>query len=177
MRWRSIGIRSAPRQAYTLLELIVVISLLASLLAGMLSLVSAVSTSSRQADKNFRAQQEILRFAGDLRRDFKRSDRMEVDADDKKLTCGDNTQTVQYKLVSPSTIDRIVLDKRSVPLAKDRFVVGVDAEVTLQSLDNGRTAQWSIAGRWMTDNPILIAASLRTQSTATSLSQDQNHAE
>jgi prepilin-type N-terminal cleavage/methylation domain-containing protein len=155
-------LRCRLNSGFTLIEILVVVSMLAMLLAGILSLVTLIRQSSERADKDLLIRQEIRRFAENLRHDVHRSSNLTLDAEGSKLTLKNAEKSIDYEFVSPSTITR-TLNSDSMPLARDRYGIGYDLNVILQSLDDGKTVQCTFEDRERNGIPIQIAATIGVQ--------------
>jgi prepilin-type N-terminal cleavage/methylation domain-containing protein len=151
--------RCRIRSGFTLIELMVVFSLLASVLVGTLTLLSLIRRSGDQADQDFRIRQELRRFAGDLRRDVHQASDLKIGLPETRLVLQFTEKSIEYRFVAPSTLTRIV-DPDSTSSARDQYDFGRDFDVTLQSIDDGQTIQWSFQDRKKSTVPIQIMATL-----------------
>jgi prepilin-type N-terminal cleavage/methylation domain-containing protein len=154
--------RCRIRSGFTLIELMVVFSLLASVLVGTLTLLSLIRRSGDQADEDFRIRQEFRRFAGDLRRDVYQASDLKINPRDSKAVLQVAEKSIEYRFVAPSTLTRMV-DSESTSNPRDQYDFGREFDVTLQSIDDGQTIQWSFQDRNKNKVPIQIMATLGNQ--------------
>ena len=155
---------------FTLLELLLVLSLLSSLLGGTIGLVAIARKSDQQAKRSGLIRQEIRRFADDVRRDVNAAVDVEVTEDGLILSQDSDDPRVVYRTASDSTVSRLVKSSTEKVKSKDRYAVGNDADIRVELVDEVNAnqdrnfIQWTIKESDRPGKPIRIIA-VRKEST------------
>lgn len=147
------------RMGFTLVEMLLVLTLLASLLGATIGLMSIARTSNQQAKKELLSRQQIRRFADDVRRDVRSAQELEV-VDGKLILSNEepNRRTV-YSVESGSTIRRHIEDSTAqVPLT-DHYDIGDSMKIEIQTMDPIGAVQWTFTQSDRPSQPIQILAS------------------
>ncbi len=158
----SINAEARP-YGFTLIELLLVLSLLSSFLAGTIGLISVVRDSERAAKQNLTRRMELRRFANDLRRDMAAATSFKISDSQLAIALKTPVWQIVYRTESNQTISRKVTSADDSATAHDRYVISNDAEMSVTSLDNGDTVEWSIRELGQADAPTQIMATNRKQ--------------
>ncbi len=147
---------------FTLIELLLVLTLTASLLGGVISLVSVARQSSLQATQNQFHRQEVRRFADDVRRDVRHAERSVVKDGELVLTVTTSDRTITYQIDEESLVQRRLVESNDSAQSVDSYAFGDDAKVDVRWLEDIRAVQWTITSRQRPKQPIEILASERS---------------
>ncbi|WP_372898713.1 hypothetical protein [Stieleria sp.] len=154
--------RAGTAGGFTLVELLLVLTLTASLLGGVISLVSIARRSSLEATQNQFHRQEIRRFADDIRRDVRHSTRSVVKDGELELTTATSDRTITYQIDNESLVRRRLVESNDSAPSVDRYAFGKDAKVDVQWLEEIRAVRWTITSTQRPQQPIEILASERS---------------
>ena len=134
---------------FTLIEILLVLALLTTVLAGVVGLIATMQRRSELVERNLLLRNEIRRFADEMRHDFHSSQRGELTDQSLVLFNADETQKTIYKVDSDSTIRRITEGSstggvgRSI-VGRDRYEIGNHISVDVRLGQDGRSVRWSI---------------------------------
>ncbi|PAY19790.1 hypothetical protein CKO51_09280 [Rhodopirellula sp. SM50] len=138
------------------------LTLTASLLGGVISLVSIARQSSLEATQNQLHRQEIRRFADDVRRDVRHASRSVVKDGELVLTHATSDRTITYQIGEESLVQRRLVESNDSAQSVDSYTFGKDAKVNVQWLEEIRAVRWTIALTQRPQQPIEILASERS---------------
>ncbi|MCS7469859.1 prepilin-type N-terminal cleavage/methylation domain-containing protein [Stieleria sp. ICT_E10.1] len=162
MHSRPRGGHPATTGGFTLIELLLVLTLTASLLGGVISLVSIARQSSLRATQNQFHRQEIRRFADDVRRDVRHAARSVVKDGELVLTAATLGRTITYRIDDESLVQRRVVESNDSAPSVDSYAFGKDARVDVRWLEEIRAVRWTITPTQRPKQPIEILASERS---------------
>lgn len=146
---------------FSLVELLVALSLLGMVLSGTIGLVAMVRTSTHNATSNRLHRQEIRRFADDLRRDVHAANSATVENDELILAYASNESTATYRADSQSSLHRTVADDSAS--SRDAYKVPSTARIRFESIDDGRLIRVTFTDPDRPLQPIEIIATRKTQ--------------
>lgn len=149
---------------FTLIEVVLVLTLFSTLLASTISLVTIVKRSDRQASRSFQHRQDIRRFADDVRRDLHRGDDVQINGNEVVIRNQREVLQTIYEIRSNTTIARVVLDSDQNSIASEIYQVGIEAQIEVQWLQEDRLIQWTLTETNRESQPLVIAAALRSTS-------------
>ena len=162
---RGRGRRSA---GYSMMEMIILLTLLSSVMAGVVGLMSVVRDGDQTAAENFLMRNEIRRLADDLRRDVRSTGRS--DLLDSTLTLADlsGERKIVYQVESDSVVTRTLTEKSSSEksrsnVSRDRYQIGKDLRVAIQLGQQKQIVQWTITPQNQAVPPIEIVSARRKQ--------------
>ncbi|MCA9136868.1 MAG: type II secretion system protein [Planctomycetales bacterium] len=158
MRYQSENTRT---KGFTLLEMLVTLIILASVLAGVINLLSVTRQSNEYSKQNLLRRQAIRRFADDVRRDVADAQRSIIENESLVLTNEVSGSKVSYKIESNSTITRRVESIDDANRSTDTYAVGSDAEIKVSLIQEYNAVQWTIAESVGANQPIDIVAAKR----------------
>ncbi|SMP58615.1 prepilin-type N-terminal cleavage/methylation domain-containing protein [Neorhodopirellula lusitana] len=154
--------RKHGSSGFTLIELMVVLSLVSTLLGGAIGLIAVVRQSESQAKLNLENRQGIRRFADDVRRDVALARRIEVDAkgQEKKMVIVRQADSprIEYQAGPGSQIHRVVINESQEPLGQDSYLIGTNATIDVELLDETNSVRWTITEKDGGAPPIAILA-------------------
>ncbi|WP_197455240.1 prepilin-type N-terminal cleavage/methylation domain-containing protein [Stieleria neptunia] len=147
---------------FTLIELLLVLTLTATLLGGVIGLLSIARQSSQQAAQNQFHRQEIRRFADDIRRDVHHAERSVLSDGELVLTAASPDRTTTYRIEDESVVRRRVVESNDSAQSVDSYAFGKDANVDVRWLEELRAVRWTITSKQRPQQPIEILASERS---------------
>lgn len=152
------------RSAFTLIEILVVLSLTTALMGIAIGLVNLASDSNQNAQQSFLHRQEIRRFANELRRDMHQSLGSEVSDDQRSVTITSQDQRIRYQVDSSpnsnhATLSREVIGTDGESLSSDSYSVMVVGQIEVRQLKQYNAVQWTITDGDRPDMPLQIIAS------------------
>lgn len=130
--------RRPTRAAFTLIEILVVMSVLSSVMGGAIALTIVMQQSLKQSDENLVARQQLVRFADDFRNDFHRAQRHRFQSGTLTLEFGDEQPEVVYQIDS-SSISRIVESDETKTKRQDSYVFGASFAIEPMSTEKAGT--------------------------------------
>lgn len=150
-------------RGFTLIELMLVLTLVTTLLASTISLMTIVKRSDHQARRSFQNRQDIRRFADDVRRDLRSASNVQIRG--KDVLIGSQSQTTQttYKIRPGTSIARVVVDSDQDSATQETYGVGIGAEIEVKWLEQDRLIQWTITDTNQRKQPIEIVSALRNE--------------
>ncbi|MCM2373161.1 prepilin-type N-terminal cleavage/methylation domain-containing protein [Aporhodopirellula aestuarii] len=146
---------------YTLIEVLVVLSLVSSLMGGTIGLMSIVQKSDKTSKQGFSVRQELRRFADDVRRDTHSASDVQTDQTSLTLSRESSTQPIVYRVESTTSVSRVVLNPDESSVTRDEYAIGRDAGIQIELLDNNKLVQWTITESDRPNAPIRIVAARR----------------
>ncbi len=156
---RSDHVTTPRRMGFTLIEMLLVLTLLASLLGATIGLMSIARTSNQQAKKELLSRQQIRRFADDVRRDVRSAQELEVVDGKLILSNEEPSRRTVYSVESGSTIRRHIEDASvQVPLT-DHYRFNDSIKIEVQTMDPIGAVQWTLTQSDRPSQPIQILAS------------------
>ncbi|CAD71395.1 MAG TPA: prepilin-type cleavage/methylation domain-containing protein [Rhodopirellula baltica] len=123
--------RMIRRNGYTLIEMLITLSIVIAMLGGTLGLVRLVRTSSKHASDAAIHRQEIRRLANDLRRDVASAGTIEVIESSLILKSADDSQ-ITYELAPSAWISRDAESADAQPIASDRYLIDERSQVNFR---------------------------------------------
>ncbi|TWT92243.1 prepilin-type N-terminal cleavage/methylation domain-containing protein [Neorhodopirellula pilleata] len=148
---------------FTLIEIVLVLSLVGSLLAGTIGLMSIASESTKQAKERRLSRSEIRRFADDVRRDVAEADEVTVEGEVMTISNGTPPTTIIYR-IEPGQIRRTKQtqsDDTSDQESRDRYLVGPMFNIQTALKDDNRIVQWTLTQIERPEDPLKIMAARR----------------
>lgn len=119
------------RNGYTLIEMVITLSIVIAMLGGTLGLTRLVRTSSKHASDAAIHRQEIRRLANDLRRDVGSAGAIEVVESRLILRSADDSQ-ITYDFESETWFSRSIESADAKQLASDRYLIDERLQVKLR---------------------------------------------
>lgn len=155
--------RARLSAGYSMMEMIIVLTLLSSAMAGVVGLMSVVRDGDQNAAENFLMRNEIRRLADDLRRDVRSTGRS--DLLDSTLTLADlsGERQIVYQVESDSVVTRTLTMKSRSSVSRDRYQIGKDLRVEIQLGQQEQIVQWTITPQNQAVPPIEIVSARRKQ--------------
>lgn len=150
------------RGGFTLIELVLVLTLTSALLGGVIGLMSIARGSDQQSIRNLVQRQEIRRFADDIRRDLRRSENSALTVDEFVLSDASQNRRILYQIDSGSTIIRTIRDDNDLVVLRDKYSVGNNARIEVDWLEDAQTIRWAITEADRPNHPIQIIAAGRS---------------
>ncbi|MFU7557680.1 type II secretion system protein J [Roseiconus sp. JC912] len=126
------------RTGHTLIEVIIAMTILMSMFAGILTLVVAIQRSSSDSEQQFNLRQQIRRFADDFRNDFHHSEYHTIQDNKLRLNFDGQQPDLVYE-ISDSAIVRI----NDSTMTRERYSFGNDVQCSVASSEND-SASWAI---------------------------------
>lgn len=165
---------SRHRVGVTIIELMVVITLLTAILGGTINLMSVLVASDRRSEQRRLQRGEIRRFADDLRRDLSRSVAFEATEDRLVIlpagevvgdVAGDRETITKiiYEVRPDSHLSRLVQRNRSAAPSRDDYRVGGEkktamTEIKFESIEPPGAVRWTIFDPDTMGKPLRIVA-------------------
>ncbi len=151
-----------PRpQGFTLIEILLVLSLLASVLSGTVGLLSLVQKSNQQGQENLMQRREIRRFANDLRRDMRSAGEAEIKEDQLVLKNQSPPLEIIYQVDKGElTRSQAGGDDKAIK-SYDQYRLGDQARSAIEWVEPGSRVQWLITLPALSETPIVILATRR----------------
>lgn len=152
---------------FTLIEILLVFSLLGSLLGGTIGLIRVIRQSNQNAQQNLVMRQEIRRFANDLRRNVGSANQVRIE-DGKLVATVASPQSSTIYQTTPDHVERITHfdpepNAGSVTRSIERYVVGSRLSSQLELVNEPVGVRWTFTQDDRPDEPIeIIAYSKRT---------------
>lgn len=146
------------RGGFTIIEVITVLVVAIALLGGAVSLMAIAGRSHQQSKQNLLRRQGIRRFAEDLRRDVSLADDRKIN--DGKLVLINSAlgAEVSYRPDSRTAIIRNVQKTENEIASSDQYIVGRDATIEVNWIDEINAVQWTITEAGSGNQPIEIIA-------------------
>lgn len=158
----SSRVRRTPRRrdGFTLVEMLLVLTLTTSLLAGAIGLLTVLSKSNRQAQQNLSLRQEIRRFADALRSDVRVATRTETTDLRLVIDHGEADETISYEIGDSGTVERVVTGPDDERISGDRFRISRDGSISIESVESSGVSavRWTIVENHGNSPPIQIFA-------------------
>lgn len=151
-------------RGFTLIEVLLVLTLVSTLLASTISLMMIVKKSDKQAARTLQNRHDIRRFADDIRRDLQSEREVRIQGSDLLIDNESESSQTTYRVRSGSAIDRVVTDADQKPTARETYEVGIHAKIEVRWLEEDRLIQWTIVESNRKSRPIQIVAVLRSES-------------
>ncbi|KAA1261241.1 hypothetical protein LF1_37870 [Rubripirellula obstinata] len=142
----------ADRQAYTLLEMVVVLSLMGMLLGGTVMLMTVIRQSERDAAKALLHRREIVRFADELRGDVLVASDVQIADDQVTIEQSTRDKTIVYQADGLTMISRSVSSGADSGISNDTYTVGQRSEFSSTSYLDRDGLVWTLTA---TDRPDL----------------------
>ncbi|WP_233215744.1 type II secretion system protein [Rhodopirellula bahusiensis] len=120
------------RHGFTLLETLVMLTMVIAMLGGTLALVSLIRTSSQHATADGLDRQEIRRLANDIRRDVADANQVEVDGSRLILDFSDSNSRIVYDFGSEPAFARTVESTDESVQSSDRYLINKSSQVELR---------------------------------------------
>ncbi|TWT64818.1 prepilin-type N-terminal cleavage/methylation domain-containing protein [Allorhodopirellula solitaria] len=155
---------NGSKLGFTLIEVLLVLVLVSSLLAGVAGLLSLVRVSNQNGSSRSLHRHEIRRFANDLRRDMHSTQNAGMSNGELTLTSEDPSWEVVYR-VEDGTLSRRKQNDADPPVVStDRYGIDGEATIDLEWLEEGSEIQWTITSPDRSEDPVQIVASRRSDS-------------
>lgn len=151
--------RNTDRRGFTLIEVVLALSLVGGLLTGILGVLSLVQQSERSAGESVIHLQSIRRFADDVRRDVHECESLQLQKG--QLQCAlEDSKLVTYEIQSDNVVTRTLrVDLKT--MATETYHLFEAGQVDLQSIDDGRAILCTISDSQRPQRPYTILASRR----------------
>lgn len=162
IRARNCDTKRIPA-GYTLIEVLLVLSLVSSLLGGTIGLMSIVQKSDKNSKQSFVIRQELRRFADDIRRDIHAANDVSIDESILTLSRASSEQSIIYRVDSKTSVSRVILNADESSAARDEYTIGRDAVMQIESLGDGNLVQWTITESDRPNLPIRIITATRIE--------------
>ena len=148
-------------RGFTLIELVLVLALVATLLGSTISLMTIVKRSDQQAKRSFQTRRDIRRFADDVRRDLHSASKVQIQGTQTQGTgvlvvTENQTPPTTYEIRPGTVIVRVVGDSAT----HERYDIGIEAKVDVKWLEVDRLIQWTITEANPKRQPIVIVSAL-----------------
>ncbi|OYP34912.1 type II secretion system protein J [Rhodopirellula sp. MGV] len=161
-RHRIVIPRPLPRSGFTIIELMVVLSLLTVLFSGLIALVVSIQNNAQRSDRQFLSRQEVRRFTDDFRRDFHRSRSHTAEDQQVELTFDDESQTVVYSAAETSLI-RTVSDADGGIAKREDYKIGERFRVEFPNSETSDASRWRLVGKDERDPTFEIVATRKSE--------------
>lgn len=150
------------RLGFTLIELILVLSMVGSLLGGTISLLSLAQKSNQRGQRNFLDRQEIRRFADDVRRDMHAAEKAELAAAELVLTIASPPSEITYRVADGSLVRLVTNSEDGTQRSQDRYVLASDEKIAMSWVEEGAKVRWTITSPNRPLRPVRIIAARRS---------------
>ncbi|MFG0287303.1 MAG: prepilin-type N-terminal cleavage/methylation domain-containing protein [Rhodopirellula sp. JB044] len=147
---------------YTLLEVLLVLTLVSSLLAGVGGLITIVQKSTNASKKSFLVRRDLRRFADDFRDDAHSAATAVVEQERLTLSRVSSVSTVVYRIEPQQHVKREVFDDEQRLVAQDTYAIARDGKIRFESENDNTLVRCTILERDRMKNPAEIVAILRS---------------
>lgn len=160
-RTRAIG-PSRSHLGFTLIELILVLSMVGALLGGTISLLALAQKSNQRGQQNFLARREIRRFADDVRRDMHAAETAELADGELVLKLTSPPSAIIYRVADGSLLRTASDGAEQTHKSRDRYVLASDEQIAVSWVDEGETVAWSFTSPDRPLHPVHVTAARRS---------------
>lgn len=155
--------RSRSRLGLTLIELILVLSMVGALLGGAISLLALTQKSSQKGQSNFVARQEVRRFADDVRRDMHMAETADLTKTELVLKVQSPSSEIVYRVDDGELVRTASDGGDGAPTSHDRYVLASDEQIDVSWVKEGELVQWSFTSADGPRRPVRIIAARRSR--------------
>lgn len=155
------------RAGFTLIEMVLVLTLLTTILGGTIGLMTVVRSSDHRAAQNALNRQDLRRFADDIRRDVRAAEEITLENSQLILTHASSEETIVYHVDSNAVVSRSIKspsDSSAPPgnASQDHYVIGREADIQIQVPGESDTVRWTITEADRPQQPVEILAQRRS---------------
>lgn len=147
-----------PTRGFTLIEILLVLSLLGCLLGGTIGLIKIIRDSDQAAKQSHITRQEIRRFANDLRRDVRSADQLAIEEAKLVINTDSPPSEIRYQITANQVERTKSIEPDEIRHSQDRYLIGPDHSSGLKLLENDTAVTWTFTQTDRPDEPIEIIA-------------------